>query len=98
QGEDGVVEALLVETRAQLAFGFRAQVAQRAIADVVGQRLARPGDVTVDLVLDVELRQCRVAGQVVDRLLPRPALRMQAGVDHQARRAPHFHGQAAEVL
>src|SRR5690606_14792971 len=84
QAQHLVVEGLLVEAVAEFVLGLAAQVQQGAVADVVGQRLARPGDVAVDLVDHVDLRQRGMAGQVVDRLLPAPAVLVQPGVDHQA--------------
>ena len=53
------------------------------LAELVGQRLAGPADVSVDLVRDVVLAQRRVLGHEVDGLLPGPAQRVHAGVDDQ---------------
>ena len=53
----------------------RAQLLDLQLAELVGERLARPGDVAVDLGLDLVERQRGVRGHVVDRLLARPAHR-----------------------
>src|SRR4029077_536638 len=48
-GEDGVVERAHVELRAELGFGLRAQLPDLQLAHLVGEGLARPGDVAVGL-------------------------------------------------
>ena len=77
--------------------GASAQLLDLQLAELVGERLARPGDVAVDLRLDLVERQRGVRGQVVDGLLARPAHRVDAGVDDEAAGAPHLVGQPAEV-
>ena len=90
QCQDRIVEGALVELRPELRLGFGAQPADGQLAELVGQRLSRPADVAVDLGLDLMLRQRGVAREIVDRLLARPAVAMDAGVDHQPRGAPHL--------
>src|SRR5262245_9321896 len=51
--EHAVVEEGVAEGRAHLGAGRVAQGQDLALAELVGQGLARPGDVAVDLVLDV---------------------------------------------
>ncbi len=51
--EDDVVEVLDVELRAEAGLRRLAQSEDLPLADLVGQGLARPADVPVDLVLDV---------------------------------------------
>src|SRR5690348_10150182 len=71
--EDLVVEGAHVEAGAQCLLGFRAQRLDLELTDLVRQRLARPGDVTVHLVLDVLVALAGVLLEEVDRLLARPA-------------------------
>ena len=73
---------------------LRAQLADLQLADLVGQRLARVGDVAVDLGIDIGGGQRGIVGHEGDRLLLGPALGVDAGVDHQPRRAPHFVARA----
>ena len=54
------------------------------MADLVAAGLARPGAIAVDFALDFLDRRAVGGGEPVDRLLPGPALGVEAGVDHQA--------------
>ena len=92
------MEGANVECVSQCRFGLAPQVPQGEFADLVGKRLAGPGNVAVDLGADLVHRQGRVRRQVVDGLLPRPALRMDAGIDDQPAGAPHLVGKTAEVI
>ena len=83
---------------AELGRRLAAQLLDLQLADLVRQRLARPGDVAVDLVDDVELGLRRVRLEVVDRLLPRPVLVVHAGVDDEPHGAPHLVGELAELV
>src|SRR5690606_30744702 len=96
--EDGVVEGAQVELRSEYLLRARAQFDDADLAELVTQRLAGPGDVAVDLGLDLVLAERGLRSEVVDRLLPGPALVMHAGVDHQPRGAPHLVGFAPEHL
>ena len=62
----------------------------RQLAELVGERLAGPADVAIDLRLDLVLGERGVAREIIDRLLARPALVMDAGVDDEPCRAPHL--------
>lgn len=73
--QDDVVKFPDVEFVSQFLLGSAAQLADFQLADLVGQRLAGPRDVTVDFVDDVELRFRGVIGKEFDRLLARPLLR-----------------------
>src|SRR5215218_8704235 len=77
-----VVEGAQVKAAAQAPGGPLPQPRQLHAADHVGQGLAGPGDVAVDLVLDVGAGEGGVGQQVVDRLVAAPAEGVQAGVDH----------------
>ena len=68
------------------------------LAELVGDRLAWPGDVAVDLVGELQLRQGGIVAQISERPLAAPAIGVDAGVDDEPRRAPHLVGQAAEIL
>jgi hypothetical protein len=54
-----VVERRTSNARRQPLLGAAAQLLQLQLADLVGQRLARPADVAVQLGLDVPGRQAR---------------------------------------
>ena len=91
------MEAAQVEARAERGPGPLAQFGDAQLADLVAERLGRAGDVAVDFRLVVGRRVGRVGVQVVDRLAPRPAHRVDAGIDHQARRAQHLFVELAEA-
>ena len=78
-------------------FGARAQLQELQLADLVGERLARVGDVAVDLVDDVGLGLGRVRHEVVDGLLARPVHVVDAGVDDEAHGAPQVVGELPEA-
>ena len=67
-------------------------------ADLVGRGLAREGQVTAHFRTHGAFRNCGVIQEVLHRLILGPALRMHAGIHHQADSAPHFRGQATKVL
>ena len=75
-----------------------AQAADGQLADLVGERLARNGDVALDLGGGVGLRLSRIVEHVLDRLVAGPTLGMDAGVDDQPHRAQHLVVQIAEAL
>ena len=80
----------------RLRLGPRLQ--DRHLAQIVGERLGRPGDVAVDLGADLVLGERRVVPQVGDRPVPGPTHGVDAGVDHQAGCAPGLVAQHAEPL
>ena len=77
--------------------GPLAQLEDLELAELVGQRLARPGDVAVGLGLDRRLVLRRMLVEEVDHLLARPVLVVHAGVEHQPIGAQQFIGQMAVV-
>ena len=77
-----------VEAAAEPGPGLVAQPSDLELADLVGEGLARPGDVAVDLVDDVVLGQGGVVEHEVDRPLARPAEGVHAGVDDEPAGAP----------
>src|SRR5690348_11750439 len=92
------MEAPLVEPGTERRFSLLTQAKDRQLAQLVGERLSGPADVAVDLGLDLVLGQRCMAREVIDRLLPRPALLVDSGVDDKARRPPHVVAQLAEFL
>ena len=92
------MEPAQVEMGAQGGFRLAPQTPDGEFAELVGQSLAGPADVPVDLRLHLVLRQGRVGGEIVDGLPARPALLVKPGVDHQSRGAPHLIGQPPEML
>src|SRR5438093_6160594 len=91
--EDRVVEGAQVEPRTEPRLRVGAKAPDLELADLVGERLSRPGDVAVHLVHDVVLREGGVREHELDRLVPGPALRVHARVDHEPARAPCVVGQ-----
>jgi hypothetical protein len=81
-----------VEVFAQLYLGTGPYLQDFKLTNLVGQRLARPGNVAVDLVYDVVLGLGRIVLEEVDRLLPCPALVVHASVDDEAHSTPHVIG------
>ena len=57
--------------------------------------MPRPRDITVDLALNIRLVHRGVLVKVLDHLVARPMIRVNAGVDDQANVAPHFVFEAA---
>ena len=80
--QDFIVERLDVELRSELRFGFIAQLANSQLPHFIGQRLSRPGDVTVGLGLRQRVVQV-VSVHVIDHLLAAPLLVVNAGINHQ---------------
>ena len=72
-----------VEATAEARLGIGPQASDLELADLVGQRLARPDQVSVHLVGDVVDRERAVLGHELDRLRARPAQGVHPGVDHQ---------------
>jgi hypothetical protein len=91
------VEGAHVEALAQRRLRFSAQRSDAQLAQLVAQRLARMGDVAVDLDLIIQRKIRGVRVQVVDGLLAGPAHRVDAGVRHQPGRAQQLVGQVAEA-
>src|SRR5690348_15191705 len=96
--QDRVVEAPLVELRSERRFRLVAELQDGQLAKLVGQSLSRPADISVDLGLDLMLAECGVARQIVDRLLARPAVLVDSGVDDEPARAPHVVALLPELL
>ena len=76
-----------VEILSDLAPRAIAQFFDFKFADLVGQRLTRHRDVTIDLVHDVILGLRRVLHEEIDRALPVPFHLMHSRVDDEADRA-----------
>ena len=68
--------------------GARAELDDFELSDFVAQCLAGPGDVTVDLGLDVGVVHRGVRAEIVEHLLARPVHGMDAGIDDEADGAP----------
>src|SRR2546429_1114787 len=67
--EDRVVEGAKIEPRTEPLFRVGAEPPDLELADLVGERLSRPGDVAVHLVYDVVLREGRILDIEIDRLI-----------------------------
>src|SRR2546430_1538704 len=93
-----IVKGAHVEALAERLLRARTGVEKRALAQVVRQRLPRPGDVAIHLGVDLALGERGVLPEVLDRPLARPALGVNAGVHDQARGAPDLVAEHAEAL
>ncbi len=87
-----------VELRTEPLLRAASQREQALLAHLVGERLPGPGDVAVHLELDLGVGERAVVAQTSDRLVPRPAHRVHASVDHQPAGAPHLERQPAKAL
>ena len=74
------------------------QLADLQLADLVGERLARDGDVPLGLGGRIAAPARAVVEDVLDRLVAGPTLGVDAGVDHQADRAEQLRIEVAEIL
>jgi len=94
--QDDIVEFALVEFRAELFFGERAEFADFELADFVGKGLTGPGDVTVDFDGDVLIGFSGVVLEKLNGLLTAPAHGVHSGVHDETHGAPHFVRELAE--
>src|SRR5215472_6564507 len=76
--EHRVVEGADVEALGECLLGARSSFENGALAEVVRQRLSRPGDIAVYLGADLALGQGGIRAQIVHRLLARPASGMDS--------------------
>ena len=97
-GQDRVVEPRMSNAAPRRRSRLRADPQQLQLAGLVGEGLAGERDVAVDLVRDGARRERRVGEHVVDRLLARPAHRVDAGVDDEPRRPPGVERQHPEAV
>ena len=88
-----VVEVAHVESRPHLLLRLLPQLGELQLTDFVGQRLAGPRDVAIDLR---ERLRRHVGLEVRTRAFPRPAHRVHAGVHDQSHGAELLVGQLAE--
>src|SRR5436190_1861924 len=88
RAQHDVVELLQRELRPQLALGLGAELEDLQHADLVRARLPRHDDVALHFL---------GWDAVVDRLLARPVLGVEAGVDHQAAGAEELGVELAKV-
>src|SRR5450755_5131329 len=95
--EDGIVERPQVERRAVPLLDLGPQALDLALADPVGEGLARPADVAVRFDHRIRLAEAGAA-QEVDRALARPAQGVEAGVDHQSGCPPGHRVELPETL
>ena len=96
--EHGGVELANVEAIPERLLGACAQLADLELAELVGERLAGDGHVALGLRDAARLAGGTVRLDVVEHLLARPALGVQARVHHQADRAEQLALEAAEIL
>src|SRR5690606_8575713 len=97
-GQHRIVEGANVEIRAEFALGFRAQGDDADLAQLVAERLARPGDVAIHFGGYLVFAERGVVAQIGERLVATPSLAVYAGIDDQPARPPHFIAEPAEML
>src|SRR5439155_27218702 len=90
--EDDIVERPDVEPRSERDPGDVTEPQDLALAELVGERLSRHREISVDLVGDVVPGERRVLDHEPDRLVPAPAEGVEAGVDDEAARSPGVEG------
>ncbi len=90
------MERAEVKSFAQLTLGIEAQLPDLQVADLVGQRLPRPGNVPVHFDSHLMFGQPRVFQEIIDGLLAAPAHRVDPGVQHEPHRTPHLVVELAE--
>src|SRR5688572_19044348 len=96
--EDHIVELADIETRSETLLGAFSQLLNLQFAELVGQRLSRPGNVAIDFCRHFMDRQRGARGHVIDGLLPGPPHGVQTGIDDQTAGAPHLVGETSEVV
>ena len=94
-GEHHVVECPHIETVSETSLGPRAELSKLQLSDLVHQRLPRPDDVSVDLDRNSRIAHPGVLPEELDRPLPVPSERVEAGIDHESDRPPHVEGELA---
>src|SRR5271156_168853 len=87
-----------VESATERIFSLGASFENRHLAKVVRERLPGPCDIAIDLGLDLMVGKRRVLAEISDRLVARPSLRVNAGIDDQAGSAPDLVSQHAEAI
>ena len=88
--ENSVVKFALVEFWPKLFFRKGAEFADFELADFVGEGLAGPRDVAVNLYGDVLIRFPCIVLEELNSLIARPTHRVHAGIYDEAHGAPHF--------
>src|SRR5450759_1543713 len=94
--QHGIMETAKVKARSKRALSFFPQREDLLFADLIGCGLAWPDEISVDLRLGKATIELGVIDQVFDRLVPRPAETMHAGVDDEPTRAMGFKRETAE--
>ena len=86
-----------VITFSELFFGDAAKAQDFQHSDLVGRGLTGKDDVAVNGVDRVAFRVRGVFHQIIDGLLTRPLLMVQAGINDEATGAPQLHRQPSKV-
>ena len=94
---DLLVEIPHIEAFAEPLLGTTTQLQNLELPNLVGERLAGTRDVSVDFGSDVGFAECSVRSEILARLLPAPAFRMQARIDDKGRRTRQLRVQCAEL-
>src|SRR6476659_8451660 len=92
------MEFLEGEAAAERPLGLRAEPKEGELPDLVSERLARNGDVALDLGDHLGAAHAAIVEHVLNRLIAGPVLGMDAAVDDEAHRAKHLVIEAAEAL
>ena len=95
--QDHVVKTAKIEAFSQFGFGELAEFANFEFADFVGDGLARPCDVAVDLGGDVVKGESGAGSHVLNRFFATPPHGVDAGIDDKTTSPPHLVGKAPKI-
>jgi len=88
--KDFIVEGAKVKLVTKLLARFFTQLENFQLTELVGERLSGPRNVTVDFRLNVGFIHRCVFVEILNHLIARPVLGVDAGVDHKPDITPHF--------
>ena len=91
------MERAYIKRCAKFAFSLSAHGTDAQFTNFVTTRLAGPVNVPIDFAFDIHLAERSVLLHVIDGAFAAPSKRVDAGINHQSCRAPHFIDQPTEV-
>src|ERR1035441_102230 len=93
-----VVEGANIEFCTERLLRLGPSLENGVLAEIVGQRLRRPRNVSVNLSLNLMFRKRGVLAEVADGSVAAPALRMNSGIDHETGGAPDLIVEHSEAI
>ena len=91
------MERTHIKRCAEFAFSFRAHGTDAQFTNFVTARLAGPVNVPIDFAFDIHLAEGSILLHVIDGAFAAPSECVDAGINDQTCRAPHFVDQPTEV-